>query len=139
MSEFVPVLEKRYEYKDNKLVFEDGVSYSIAEALIMAHDLKLTKEDIQAIHCIKLMLGGEIDEVRRDNKLYKVEDADFNSRYLYTKAQKEWDQIERNMKVGIHGKSDSAEQLELFEQEQKASGDLDNMRKKFSDYRKIEL
>ncbi len=56
---FVPALEQRYEFTEDRLVFEDGTVYTLAEATFMAKD-RLSAEDIQAIHLVKRLFGGEI-------------------------------------------------------------------------------
>lgn len=56
---FVPALGKRYEFKEDRIVFEDGVSYTLAEAMVMAKD-RLDEADIQAIHLVKQMFDGTI-------------------------------------------------------------------------------
>lgn len=56
------MIEAEYEFRDSLMVFPDGVTYNLAEALIMARD-QLTEVDIAAIHLVKLMFEGEITEV----------------------------------------------------------------------------
>lgn len=57
---FVPALGQEYEFRDGKMIFPDGVEYSLAEALTMAKDLSLTDRDIQAIHAVKKLFDGRI-------------------------------------------------------------------------------
>jgi hypothetical protein len=56
------MIEAEYEFRDGMMVFPDGVTYNLAEAIVMARD-QLTEVDIAAIHLVKLMFGGEITEV----------------------------------------------------------------------------
>ena len=56
------MIDAEYEFRDGMMIFPDGVTYNLAEALVMARD-RLTEVDIQAIHLVKLMFGGEITEV----------------------------------------------------------------------------
>lgn len=65
MNNHVPALNQTYRFEDGKIIFEDGVTYSINEAVMMARD-RLTDEDIQAIHLVKRIFGGEIEVPYRD-------------------------------------------------------------------------
>jgi len=56
---YAPQIGQSYCFIKGKLVFEDGISYSISEALSLC-DPRLTPEDIQAIHLVKKMFDGEI-------------------------------------------------------------------------------
>lgn len=60
---FVPALGQAYEFRDGKMVFPDGVSYSLSEAVAMASDLSLTERDIQVIHAVKMLWEGDIVQV----------------------------------------------------------------------------
>lgn len=64
---FVPALNQSYRFEKDRLIFEDGVSYSLNEAAMLARDAstalgdhRLTDDDIQAIHLVKKMMDGEI-------------------------------------------------------------------------------
>jgi len=57
--EYVAALNQSYSFVKGRLVFEDGISYSIAEAIAL-NDPRLTPEDIQAIHLVKRIFDGEI-------------------------------------------------------------------------------
>jgi hypothetical protein len=57
--EYVAALNQSYSFVKGRLVFEDGISYSLAEAIAL-NDPRLTPEDIQAIHLVKKMFDGEI-------------------------------------------------------------------------------
>jgi hypothetical protein len=56
------MIDAEYEFRDGMMVFPDGASYNLAEAVIMCRD-RLTDEDIAAIHCVKLLFDGEITHV----------------------------------------------------------------------------
>lgn len=75
MSEFVPALETRYEFKGDKLVFEDGGEYTLAEAMILAKDEGLTNEDLKAIHCVKLHFEGSIDRATIGKTTFVIDHA----------------------------------------------------------------
>ena len=57
--EYVAALNQSYSFVKGRLVFEDGISYSLAEAIAL-NDPRLTPEDIQAIHLVKRIFDGEI-------------------------------------------------------------------------------
>jgi len=56
----VPALESRYRFVNGKMVFEDGVEYTLAEALLMQADRNLNNVDMLAIHLVKKLFDGEI-------------------------------------------------------------------------------
>lgn len=56
---FVAALNQSYRFEGDRIVFQDGVSYTIAESLHIAKD-RLDDDDIQAIHLVKKLFDGEI-------------------------------------------------------------------------------
>lgn len=58
----VKALGMSYEFRGGKMIFSDGVEYSINEAATMARD-RLTDDDIRAIHLVKKLFDGEIVDV----------------------------------------------------------------------------
>lgn len=55
----VPTLGLSYEFRDGKMIFSDGVEYSIDEAAALARD-RLTDDDLRAIHLVKRIFDGTI-------------------------------------------------------------------------------
>lgn len=58
-EKYVVALNQSYCFVKGRLVFEDGIGYSLAEAITL-NDPRLTAEDIQAIHLVKRIFDGEI-------------------------------------------------------------------------------
>jgi hypothetical protein len=58
-DQFSSALGMSYEFRDDKIIFSDGVSYTLDEAASLARD-RLTDMDLQAIHLVKKMFDGEI-------------------------------------------------------------------------------
>jgi hypothetical protein len=56
---FVAALNQSYRFEGDRIVFQDGVSYTIEEAVHIARD-RLDDDDIQAIHLVKKLFDGEI-------------------------------------------------------------------------------
>lgn len=66
-SSFVSALNQSYRFEGDRIVFQDGVSYTIDEVVHIARDAsatlgnhRLDDDDIQAIHLVKKMFDGEI-------------------------------------------------------------------------------
>lgn len=51
-------LSQRYTFQGDRIIFEDGTSYGLDEAVLMSEDLKLTNIDLQAIHAVKRVFDG---------------------------------------------------------------------------------
>jgi hypothetical protein len=58
-DEFAPALGLHYRYIDDKLVFYDGVNYTLAEAQALSKR-KEKDEDLRKIHLVKRLFQGEL-------------------------------------------------------------------------------
>jgi hypothetical protein len=58
-------LDQHYEFDGQKLTFEDGISYTLAEAVEVAKKAR-RDEDVRAVHLVKRVFDGEVlDDTRR--------------------------------------------------------------------------
>jgi hypothetical protein len=55
------MIDAEYSFVDGMIVYPDGVSYNLAEALILCRD-RLDEHDRQAIHLVKKLFDGQIEE-----------------------------------------------------------------------------
>jgi len=72
---FARQLMAHYEYRDGKLLFDDGTEYAISEALFIS-ELGLPTEDIEAIHLLKRKFAGELTGATVNGVHYAIETDD---------------------------------------------------------------
>ena len=54
-------LQMTYDYRDGVLIFTDGVKYTVHEAVLLSKG-KLNDDDFRAIHHVKKVFDGEIED-----------------------------------------------------------------------------
>lgn len=56
---YVPELDQSYRFENGAMIFEDGVQYTVQEAVLLSKG-NCSPLDLQAIHEIKKLFGGSI-------------------------------------------------------------------------------
>jgi len=58
---WVEALQMTYDYRDGVLIFTDGVKYTVHEAVLLSKG-KLNDHDLRALHHVKKIFDGEIED-----------------------------------------------------------------------------